>query len=154
MVGAAVGIALQENTAPTRPKLPRVPRRPCYLGSRKEGVWMEAAWNTWGAWWLATQAMMCFGLGLALFALLVATVALCCECKRCNSNHAVAGLLLLAFLVIGVAVVVFGISAKDELSVDLESQQRYSWSFWLAAASSGLSLISAIIYVCEGRAQY
>lgn len=97
---------------------------------------------------------MCFGLGLALFALLVATVALCCECKRCNSNHAVAGLLLLAFLVIGVAVVVFGISAKDELSVDLESQQRYSWSFWLAAASSGLSLISAIIYVCEGRAQY
>ena len=39
---------------------------------------------------------MCVGLGLALFALLVATIALCCECKRCNSSHAVAVLLLLA----------------------------------------------------------
>ena len=48
------------------------------------------------AWWLSTQAMMCVGLGLALFALLVATIALCCECKRCNSSHAVAVLLLLA----------------------------------------------------------
>ncbi|KAK7485996.1 hypothetical protein BaRGS_00022748 [Batillaria attramentaria] len=107
------------------------------------------------AWWLATQGLMCCGLGVSLFALLVATVALCCECKRCNSSHAVAGLLLMGFLVVGVAVVVFGISANKELLIELDTPQRtFSWSFWLAAAASGLSLVSAIVYAGEGRARY
>lgn len=105
-------------------------------------------------WWLATQGLMCGGLGLALFSLLVATVALCCECKRCNSSHAVAGLLLLGFLVIGVGVVVFGLSAKNDLQAGLDSPNRFAWSYWLAVGASGLSLVSAIIYSFEGRARY
>lgn len=51
MEGAAVGIALQENTAPTHPKLPHVlPAGRAIWDLEKEGVWMEAAWNTWGSW--------------------------------------------------------------------------------------------------------
>ncbi|XP_070208728.1 claudin-18-like [Littorina saxatilis] len=106
-------------------------------------------------WWLATQGLMCVGLGLTLFALLVATIALCCECKGCNSSHAVSGLLLLAFLVLGVAVVVFGISANQSvMQVGLEGIISFAWAFWLACAASGLALFSSIVYCLEGRTRY
>ena len=46
-------------------------------------------------WFLATQGLMCVGLAVTFLALLIATIALCCECRRCNSNHVVAGFLLM-----------------------------------------------------------
>ncbi|KAL8623733.1 hypothetical protein ACOMHN_004796 [Nucella lapillus] len=116
---------------------------------------LEAFGNgSWEAWWLATQGLMSVGLGLALFALLVATIALCCECKRCNSSHAVCGLLLLAFLSTGVAVVVFGVCADLYLDVSLQPIKHFAWSFWLATAASALSLLTAVVYACESRARY
>lgn len=107
------------------------------------------------AWWLATQGLMCCGLAVCLFALLVATVALCCDSKCCNASHAVAGLLLMGFLVVGAAVVVFGICANEKMGIGLDTPTyTFSWSFWLACVASGLALISAIVYACEGRARY
>ncbi|XP_076456643.1 uncharacterized protein LOC143290953 [Babylonia areolata] len=106
------------------------------------------------SWWLATQGLMSVGLGLSLFALLVATIALCCECKRCNSSHAVSGLLMLAFLSTLVAVVVFGVCCDLKLGVSIDTMHHFAWSFWLAAAAAGLSLLSAIVYACESRARY
>uniref|UniRef100_A0A2C9LVS3 Uncharacterized protein n=1 Tax=Biomphalaria glabrata TaxID=6526 RepID=A0A2C9LVS3_BIOGL len=47
-------------------------------------------------WWIATQGLMCFGLSLALFSLLFATIALCCDCRGCNTSQVISGLLLMS----------------------------------------------------------
>ncbi|XP_076437563.1 uncharacterized protein LOC143276800 [Babylonia areolata] len=103
------------------------------------------------AWWRVTQGFMCISLALTLFALLVATVALCCECKGCNSSAVVSGILFVAALVLGVAVTVFGICANYHLSVDLDSMRQFSWSFWLTIAASGLALVTGMVYALEGK---
>ncbi|KAL3892360.1 hypothetical protein ACJMK2_004589 [Sinanodonta woodiana] len=106
-------------------------------------------------WFKATQGLMTVGLVVGLLALLVATLALCCSCKNCNPNHAVAVLLVVGFLCIGVAVVVFAIKASDErnakLKWDFDTLVRFSWSFWVAIAAAGLSLVTAVIYSCMNR---
>ena len=46
-------------------------------------------------WFKATQGLMALGLGVALIALIVATLSLCCRCsEQCNFGGFVAGLLL------------------------------------------------------------
>uniref|UniRef100_A0A0B6YT57 Uncharacterized protein n=1 Tax=Arion vulgaris TaxID=1028688 RepID=A0A0B6YT57_9EUPU len=107
------------------------------------------------AWWIATLALMCFGLFLALFALLLATIALCCDCRGCNASHAIGGLLLLTFLSLGVAATVFGVCANKYYNVETEmtftTGKRFGWSFWLDAGAAGLALVTSFIYVIEGR---
>ncbi|KAL8619271.1 hypothetical protein ACOMHN_056915 [Nucella lapillus] len=103
------------------------------------------------AWWRATQGLMCIGLALTLLALLVATVALCCECRACSASHVVAAVLIIAALALGVAVTVFGICANYHLSVDLSSLRQFSWSFWLTVAASGLALFTSMVYALEGK---
>ncbi|KAL3892361.1 hypothetical protein ACJMK2_004572 [Sinanodonta woodiana] len=137
--------------------------------NRNEGLWADCLDNecTWHFednfkfqsqiedWFKATQGLMTVGLVVGLLALLVATLALCCSCKNCNPNHAVAVLLVVGFLCIGVAVVVFAIKASDErnakLKWDFDTLVRFSWSFWVAIAAAGLSLVTAVIYSCMNR---
>lgn len=103
-------------------------------------------------WWIATLGLMCFGLALCLFALLMATIALCCDCRGCNASHAIGGLLLLAFINLGVAAVIFGVCANKYEDVQLERNAKYfGWSFWLNAGAAGMSLVTAFIYVIVGR---
>ncbi|XP_021355456.1 uncharacterized protein LOC110451654 isoform X1 [Mizuhopecten yessoensis] len=108
-------------------------------------------------WFKATQGLMSVGLGLALLALIVATLALCCQCHGCNYAGVVAGLLLLCFLCIGVAVALFGIKASQDFNAVVTSEDlalgqeyKYAWSFWLAAGASGMALITSIVYGCAG----
>ncbi|KAK6167454.1 hypothetical protein SNE40_021479 [Patella caerulea] len=106
-------------------------------------------------WWVAVQALMAFGLFLGLMSLLVATLALCCECKGCNSSHAVAGILMIGFIIMGIAVVLFGVKAHldrgTEMELERRSSSRFSWSFYLGISASALSLFTSLIYACDGR---
>ena len=45
---------------------------------------------------IATQGLMSVGLAVCLIALLVSTLALCCQCNNCNYTGFVAGLLITA----------------------------------------------------------
>ncbi|XP_033726878.1 uncharacterized protein LOC117316424 [Pecten maximus] len=108
-------------------------------------------------WFKATQGLMSVGLGLALLALIVATLALCCQCHGCNYASTVAGLLLICFLCIGVAVALFGIKASQDFNAVVASENlalgqeyKYAWSFWLAAGAAGMALITSIVYGCAG----
>lgn len=103
-------------------------------------------------WFRATQGLMTVGLCVGLVALIIATLALCCQCRECNYGGVVAGLLITAFLAIGIAVVVFGVKAADAGTridwTESTSFSRFGWSFWLAAGSSGMALLTSFIYCC------
>ncbi|XP_041362167.1 uncharacterized protein LOC121378129 [Gigantopelta aegis] len=142
-----------------------------FTGGENRGLWAYCSDEacTWvfqdhsiwrqreSGWWIATQALMSVGLALGLMSLLFATLALCCECRGCNCSHAIAGLLMIAFLVLGTSVVVFGINAHSDSSFKAEinwtkhARARFSWSFWLGVGSSGLAFLTSLIYACEGR---
>ncbi|KAJ8306055.1 hypothetical protein KUTeg_016600 [Tegillarca granosa] len=106
-------------------------------------------------WFRATQGLMTVGLCVGLVALIIATLALCCQCRKCNYGSVVAGLLITAFLSIGIAVVVFGVKAADSGTridwTESRSFNRFGWSFWLAAGSSGMALLTSFIYCCTCR---
>lgn len=106
-------------------------------------------------WFKACQALMAIGLACGLTALLIATLGLCCDCHSCNPNHAVTGLLILAFLTMGVAITIFGIKASDDWKIKFQwsfySSGKFGWSFWVAIAAAISSLVTAIFYGCMGR---
>ncbi|KAK3088805.1 hypothetical protein FSP39_023937 [Pinctada imbricata] len=106
-------------------------------------------------WFIAVQGLMAVGLCVALVALLIATIALCCQCQNCNYAGTVAGLLLTAFLAMGIAVTLFGIKAAEEdvynAKIDDSGLQKFGWSFWLSAGSAGMALITSFVYGCSSR---
>lgn len=106
-------------------------------------------------WFKATQALMSLGLCLGLVALLMATLTLCCTCHKCNPNQPICGILVVAGLVLGIAVTIFGIKANSEWHIELQwkllTVGKFGWSFWVAVSSSIMSLLTASIYGCIGR---
>jgi len=111
-------------------------------------------------WWYASTGLVSGGLFMSLMALLLATVALCCDCRGCNSSHGIGAMLLIAFLALGSAAVVFGVCANEEDDVNLNfdvvkggqaSGRNFGWSYWLNIGAAGLSLITSLIYIIDGR---
>ncbi|KAL3892378.1 hypothetical protein ACJMK2_004588 [Sinanodonta woodiana] len=104
---------------------------------------------------ISTQGLMLVGVLVGLVALLVAILALCCTCEKCNSNNAVAAFIIVGFLCMGSAVVVFGIKVSSEkeakLKWDSESFVWFRWSYWIAIVAVGLALVSALMYSCKNR---
>ncbi|XP_059154928.1 transmembrane protein 47-like [Physella acuta] len=111
--------------------------------------------NVESEWWIATIALTSLGLIFALFSLLLATIALCCECRRCNPSVVIGVLLFMAFLCLSVAAVVFGVCSNkyDNAGIHytISSGVRFGWSFWLDVAAAGLALLTSLIYCLVGR---
>ncbi|KAL5013554.1 hypothetical protein ScPMuIL_007824 [Solemya velum] len=109
-------------------------------------------------WYQVAQGLITAGLTCSLIGLLIATLVLCCQCQNCNGNHAVAGLLLITFLVMGVGIIIFAIKSSKEFNASIEwtvtGTYRFGWSFWMAICACGMSLITAIVYACMGRRYY
>lgn len=61
----------------------------------------------------------------------------------------------ISVLVMCVAVILFGIKASQELDVKLSFDDsgvdRFGWSYWVAAASAALSLVTSGVYGCASR---
>ena len=106
-------------------------------------------------WFIAVQGLMSVGLALCLLSLLVATISLCCQRQNCSSSGTIAGLLLTTSLAMCVAVILFGIKASQDLDVKLSFDDngvdRFGWSYWVAAASAALSLVTSGVYGCASR---
>lgn len=107
------------------------------------------------AWFIAVQGLMSVGLALCLLSLLIATISLCCQRQNCSPSGTIAGLLLTTFLAMCVAVILFGIKASQVLDVkvsfDDSGIDRFGWSYWVAAASAALSLVTSGVYGCASR---
>ncbi|XP_052762635.1 uncharacterized protein LOC128205193 isoform X4 [Mya arenaria] len=110
------------------------------------------------AWFNATQGLMSVALALGLIALLVATLSLCCTCHSCNPHHPICGFLIIASVSIAVAIVVFGIKAKNEWDIDFQmelmSRGRFGWSFWTAVGAAASALLTSTIYCCMDRKRH
>ncbi|XP_052763782.1 uncharacterized protein LOC128205821 isoform X5 [Mya arenaria] len=110
------------------------------------------------AWFKATQGLMSVALALGLIALLVATLSLCCTCHSCNPHHPICGFLIIASVSIAVAIVVFGIKAKNEWGIDFQmelmSSGRFGWSFWTAVGAAASALLTSTIYCCMDRKRH
>lgn len=106
-------------------------------------------------WFIAVQGLMSVGLALCLLSLLIATISLCCQRQNCSPSGTIAGLLLTTFLAMCVAVILFGIKASQVLDVkvsfDDSGIDRFGWSYWVAAASAALSLVTSGVYGCASR---
>lgn len=116
-------------------------------------------------WWLASVGLVSAGFGMALFALIFASAALCCDCRGCNASHTVAGLLLLSFLSLSTAAVVFGVCAHkyEDVHIGVLTQEdnlfdklaasfrQVGWSYWLDIGSAGMALLTALVYIFDGR---
>ncbi|GFO10333.1 hypothetical protein PoB_003683800 [Plakobranchus ocellatus] len=108
-------------------------------------------------WWIAVQGMISVGLGIGILCLLVATIALCCECRGCNTSQCIGVLLLLAFLSLGVGAVVFGVCAHKFEDVELEwtltHGKKFGWAFWLDTVAAGMALLTGLIYLVDGSSR-
>ncbi|RUS69418.1 hypothetical protein EGW08_022816 [Elysia chlorotica] len=141
-----------------------------FKGSLNQGLWAvcqsdscqwffednyTAALDTDVDWWVSVQGLVSVGLGLGIFCLILATVALCCQCRSCNTSQCIGVLLVLAFLSLGVGAVVFGVCANkfEEVMMDYDNNngRRFGWAFWLDAAAAGGALLTALIYMIDGR---
>ncbi|XP_064596872.1 uncharacterized protein LOC135463543 [Liolophura sinensis] len=104
-------------------------------------------------WFKAVQALVAVGLGCGLLALLFATCSLCCETKRCNLSAAISTVLILAFLCIGIAIIVYGAKANSEYGVNIGLKmnmgRKFGWSFWLGVVSAALILLTSTMYACD-----
>lgn len=104
---------------------------------------------------IATQGLMSVGLTVCLIALLVSTLALCCQCNSCNYTGFVAGLMITAFLSIGIAVAVYGIKSSKEkkagIFFDNGHDFRFGWSFWVGAGAAIMALLTSLLYGCSSK---
>lgn len=107
-------------------------------------------------WFKAVQGLMAVAVASSLLALLIGLFSLCCYCKSCNPHQAAGAFINLTFLLLAVAVSVFG--AKGHLDLDAEVLTEanslnplFDWSFWVAVGAGGMALISSIMYFCVGR---
>mmetsp|Transcript_42108 Transcript_42108/g.67373 ORF Transcript_42108/g.67373 Transcript_42108/m.67373 type:complete len:172 (-) Transcript_42108:177-692(-) len=118
-------------------------------------VFQEVKENNEKDYIIATQGLMSVGLAVCLIALLVSTLALCCQCNNCNYTGFVAGLLITAFLSIGIATAVYGIKTSKvenaELSFGDNATFRFGWSFWTGVGAAGMAMLTSLIYGCSSR---
>lgn len=86
-----------------------------------------------GEWIHAAQALYSVGFACGLISLMIATVALCCNCNS-NAHKAVAVLLMIAVLCMGVCLIIYGIQMNKQYKAGLtwreDSRAKICWSFW------------------------
>lgn len=107
-------------------------------------------------WFKAVQGLMAVAVASSLLSLLIGLFSLCCYCKSCNPHHAAGAFINLTFLLIAVAVCVFGAKAHIDsnaqvLAEVLSFNPLFDWSFWVAVGAGGMALISSFMYFCVGR---
>ncbi|KAL8587258.1 hypothetical protein ACOMHN_013342 [Nucella lapillus] len=107
-------------------------------------------------WFKAVQGLMAVAVASSLLSLLIGLFSLCCYCKSCNPHQAAGAFINLTFLLVAVAVCVFGakshLDSKAEVLAEAFSfHPLFGWSFWVAVGAGGMALISSILYFCVGR---
>ncbi|KAK7106670.1 uncharacterized protein [Littorina saxatilis] len=109
-------------------------------------------------WFKAVQGLMAVAVASSLLALLIGLFSLCCYCKSCNPHQAAGAFINLTFLLLAVAVCVFGAQSHLDANAEVTASQSivsdhplFGWSFWVAVGATGMAMISSILYFCVGR---
>jgi len=110
-------------------------------------------------WFKAVQGLMSCAVASSLLSLLIGLLSLCWSSKGCNAYQATGAYANLTFLLLAVAISLFGAKAYlDNKAEVLTSKSRetdtillFSWSYWVAVGSTALALIASILYFCVGR---
>lgn len=110
-------------------------------------------------WFKAVQGLMSCAVASSMLSLLIGLFSLCWSSKGCNPYQATGAFANLTFLLLAVAISLFGAKAylenKAEVltdkSRDTDHILLFGWSFWVAVGSTALSLIASILYFCVGR---
>ncbi|XP_041373945.1 uncharacterized protein LOC121386955 [Gigantopelta aegis] len=107
-------------------------------------------------WFKAVQGLLSCAVASSLLSLLIGLFSLCCMCKTCNPHQAAGAFINLTFLLLAVAVCVFGAKAHIDHQVEVVVKDNvieplFGWSFWTAVAAATLALLSSILYFCVGR---
>ena len=56
----------------------------------------------------------------------------------------------LTAVLVGVAIVLFGVKGHEELGLDLDGNKRYDWGMWLGVSGFGVALITAVVFLVQG----
>ncbi|XP_012940673.1 uncharacterized protein LOC106013624 [Aplysia californica] len=108
-------------------------------------------------WFKAVQGLMSCAVASSLLSLMIALFSLCCHCKSCNPHQAAGAFISLTFLLVAIAVSVFGAKGHLDYDIDVIADDNdlrtaiFGWSFWVAVGAGGMALVSSILYFCVGR---
>ncbi|GFO10990.1 hypothetical protein PoB_003749500 [Plakobranchus ocellatus] len=108
-------------------------------------------------WFKAVQGLMSCAVATSLLSLLIGLFSLCCYCESCNAHQAAGAFINLTFVLVAVAVCLFGAKAHLDFDVEVEADDDtqlvsiFGWSFWVAVGAGGMALVSSILYICVGR---
>lgn len=109
------------------------------------------------SWFKAVQGLMSCAVATSLLSLLIGLFSLCCYCRSCNAHQAAMAFINLTFVLVAIAVCVFGAKSHMDYDIEVEADDDsqvvaiFGWSFWVAVGAGGMALISSIIYICVGR---
>lgn len=96
--------------------------------------------------WLYAAAVAFMGISL----LTIFVVSCCSEKSYGRALTAVGSLMLVAAVLIGVALVLFGVKGKDDRGIGLNSTPKLIWGFWIGVGGFGLALVTAIVLLIQG----
>ena len=57
---------------------------------------------------------------------------------------------LISVLLLGVALVLYGVKAHEEWNVSLDGRHHFAWAYWVGCVAALLNLVATFLYVCEG----
>ncbi|GFR78515.1 hypothetical protein ElyMa_003996000 [Elysia marginata] len=89
----------------------------------------------------------------SLLSLLIGLFSLCCYCRSCNAHQAAGAFINLTFLLVAVAMCLFGAKSHMDFDVEVEADDDsqvvtiFGWSFWVGVGAGGMALISSILYI-------
>ncbi|XP_048741817.1 uncharacterized protein LOC125655520 [Ostrea edulis] len=92
---------------------------------------------------IATQCLMSIGQLVILVALVLACSEMCCKYTGCNYTQCVFGFLSIGEVLIGVAVVIFGVTSSRDIGAG-----NFGWSFWLAVVANVMIILTTLLYQC------
>ncbi|ELU09053.1 hypothetical protein CAPTEDRAFT_224699 [Capitella teleta] len=104
-------------------------------------------------WFVACMALYGVGFLIVFVTEIYSRLQLCCELRSSMSRSA-GFLLIAAFILMGVAIGLFGgMNSKDDkdekgFQVDYSAVKHFGWAYWMGVSGCVLTLLAALMFTC------
>lgn len=103
------------------------------------------------AWFQASQWLYAAAVAFMGVAMIVIFVVSCCSEKSYGKAMVAAGaIMLIAAVLIGVSIVVFGVKGHEDRGLKLDGTPQIIWGMWLGVTGFGVALVTAIMFLVQG----